>query len=173
MAKQLRRNIQPGLLEIISITNLKGVSMSDNHNKITTASGVIFLATDTGRCMLQLRNGNKRFRHTWGFFGGMLEDKESIYDGLVREVEEEIGFVPELTKLNPLDIYQSNDKKFYYYTFVYVVDHEFQPKLNAESAGYAWVDIGRWPSPLHQGSKVTLLQNGGSDKLKTILKINQ
>ena len=29
-----------------------------------TAAGVVFLAKDTGRCMLQLREGNKRFNHT-------------------------------------------------------------------------------------------------------------
>jgi hypothetical protein len=54
-----------------------------------------------------------------------------------------------------------------------VVDKEFQPpKLNGESAGYAWVDIGQWPKPLHNGAKITLSKNGGTQKLHTILKIN-
>ncbi len=46
------------------------------------------------------------------------------------------------------------------------------PKLNGESAGYAWVDIGQWPKPLHNGAKVTLYKNGGTEKLYTILDIN-
>ena len=139
----------------------------------TTAAGVVFLAKDTGRCFLQLRNSDKRFKHTWGFWGGILEGSETPYECIQRELEEEIGFVPELQKLNPIDVFQSKDKKFYYYSFVYVVDKEFQPpKLNGESAGYAWVDIGTWPQPLHNGAKVTLTKNGGTDKLHTILSIH-
>ena len=138
-----------------------------------TAAGVVFLAKDTGRCMLQLREGNKRFNHTWGFWGGIIERGETPYQCITRELDEEIGFVPELQKLNPIDVYQSKDKNFYYYSFVYVVDQEFQPpKLNGESAGYAWVDIGQWPKPLHNGSKVTLYKNGGTEKLHTILEIH-
>ena len=138
----------------------------------TTAAGVLFLAKDTGRCMLQLREGNKRFNHTWGLWGGIREQGETPYECIQRELDEEIGFVPELQKLNPLDVYQSKDKKFYYYSFVYVVEQEFQPpKLNGESAGYAWVNIGQWPKPLHNGAKVTLSYNRGTEKLHTILKI--
>ena len=47
------------------------------------------------------------------------------------------------------------------------------PKLNGESAGYAWVNIGQWPKPLHNGSKITLFKNGGTEKLHTILEINK
>ena len=137
-----------------------------------TAAGVVFLAKDTGRCLLQLRNSDKRYKNTWGFWGGIIEKNETPYEAIQRELTEEIGFVPELTKLNPIDVYQSKDKNFYYYSFVAVVEHEFTPKLNGESAGYAWVDIGRWPQPLHQGAKLTLTRNRGDDKLLAILKIH-
>jgi len=137
-----------------------------------TAAGVIFLATDTGRCLLQLRNADKRNKHTWGFFGGTLEAGETPYEAIQRELTEEIGFVPALEKLNPIDVYQSKDKNFYYYSFAAVVESEFHPVLNNESAGYAWVDIGQWPRPLHQGAKVTLQTNKGTDKLHTILNIH-
>jgi 8-oxo-dGTP pyrophosphatase MutT (NUDIX family) len=108
-----------------------------------------------------------------GFLGRHDGEGETPYNCIKRELEEEIGFVPELQKLNPIDVYQSKDQNFYYYSFVYVVDKEFQPpKLNGESAGYAWVDIGQWPKPLHNGAKITLSKNGGTQKLHTILKIN-
>jgi len=138
-----------------------------------TAAGILFLAKDTGRCLLQLRNADKRHRHTWGFFGGTLENGETPYQAIQRELTEEIGFVPELEKLNPIDVYQSRDKNFYYYSFVAVVESEFHPQLNDESAGYAWVNIGHWPQPLHQGARVTLHKNKGTDKLHTILDINR
>jgi len=139
---------------------------------MTMAAGVLFLAKDTGRCLLQLRNSDKRFKHTWGFFGGVCEKGETPFETLQRELTEEIGFMPELAKLNPIDIYESKDKNFYYYSFVAVIEKEFHPSLNDESAGYAWVNIGNWPQPLHQGAKVTLLRNQGTDKLHRILDIN-
>ena len=137
----------------------------------TTAAGVLFLARDTGRCLLQLRNSDKRFKHTWGFWGGIIENGETPFECIQRELQEEIGFVPDLQKLNPIDIYQSRNKQFYYYSFAYVTDSEFQPTINAESAGYAWVNIGVWPKPLHQGAYNTLMRNGGTEKLEKILDI--
>ena len=138
----------------------------------SVASGVRFLAKDTNRCLLQLRNSDKRYKHTWGFFGGICEKGETPFEALQRELTEEIGFMPELSKLNPIDIYESKDKNFYYYSFAAVVEKEFQPRLNGESGGYAWVDIGVWPQPLHRGAKVTLGTNGGTDKLNRILEIH-
>jgi len=135
------------------------------------AAGVLFLAKNTGRCLLQLREADKRQRHTWGFFGGTLEKNETPYEAIKRELQEEIGLVPDIEKLNPIDVYQSRDKNFYYYSFVAVVEEEFHPILNEESAGYAWVGIGKWPQPLHQGARATLQRNGGTDKLYTILEI--
>lgn len=141
-------------------------------NIIVKAAGVLFLARDTGRCLFQLRNSSRQNHDTWGFFGGTLEEGETPYECIQRELEEEMGFMPEIKKLNPIDVFQSDDKNFYYYSFVAVVDREFIPELNDESAGYAWVDIGRWPRPLHRGARSTLEVNGGQDKLYTILSIH-
>lgn len=137
------------------------------------AAGVLFLALDTGRCLLQLRNSDKSQRDTWGFFGGTLEGSETAFECLCRELQEEIGFVPDMHKVNPIDVFQSHDKQFYYYSFVGVVDQEFIPRLNPESAGYAWVDIGRWPQPLHRGARATLAEHGGTDKIRRILDVNR
>ena len=47
-----------------------------------------------------------------------------------------------------------------------------EAKLNGESAGFAWVNIGQWPKPLHNGAHITLNKNGGTGKLHTILEIH-
>jgi len=178
MDKHLRRNIQPGLLapehidtKISIIEQINPMTNLSRHKGIS-AAGVVFLSKKSGRCLLQLRNSDKKQRHSWGFWGGMMENDETPYQCIQRELKEEIGMVPELQKLNPLDVYQSKDKNFMYYSFAYVVDDEFLPTLNSESAGYAWVDIGNWPKPLHIGAKSTLHRNKGDNKLHAILKIN-
>ncbi|MDA9047925.1 NUDIX hydrolase [Hellea sp.] len=162
MDKHTRRSVQPRILETEPVKKFDGIA----------GAGVIILARDTGRCLFQLRNSDKRHKNTWGFWGGMIDNGESPFECIQRELKEEIGFVPALQKLNPIDIYQSKNKHFMYYSFVYVVDHEFVPTLNGESSGYAWVDIGKWPKPLHDGARSTLGRNKGTDKLRTILKLN-
>jgi 8-oxo-dGTP pyrophosphatase MutT (NUDIX family) len=132
----------------------------------------LFLSRQTGRVLFQLRNSDKRQKHTWGFWGGIIEKGETPYECIQRELKEELGIVPDIAKLNPIDIYQSKDKNFMYYSFVAIVDDEFIPILNDESAGYAWVNIGQWPRPLHEGARSTLGRNKGVDKLYTILEIH-
>lgn len=163
MAEHIRGGIQSGILDSSPIEPFVGV----------IGVGTLFLALDTERVLLQFRNSDKRHKHTWGFWGGLVEKGESPYEALTRELDEELGLVPDINKLNPIDVYQSKDKNFYYYSFVYVVEEEFMPpKINGESAGYAWVNIGQWPKPLHNGAKITLYKNGGTEKLHTILEIN-
>jgi 8-oxo-dGTP pyrophosphatase MutT (NUDIX family) len=162
MDKHTRRPVQPRILETEPVKTFEGIA----------GAGVLFLDKDTGRCLFQLRNSDKRHKNTWGFWGGMIDSGETPFECIQRELEEEIGFVPELQKLNPIDVYQSRNKNFMYYSFVAVVPSEFIPTLNDESSGYAWVDIGRWPKPLHDGARSTLGRNKGTDKLHTILGIN-
>ena len=39
----------------------------------------------------------------WGFIGGKIEDDEDIMQGLRRELSEEIGFIPHVSKIYPFD----------------------------------------------------------------------
>ena len=163
MAEHIRRGIQSGILDSSPIEPFTGV----------IGVGTLFLALDTERVLLQFRNSDKRHKHTWGFWGGLVEKGESPYEALTRELDEELGLVPDINKLNPIDVYQSKDKNFMYYSFVAVIEHEFMPNLNGESCGYAWVDIGTWPKPLHEGARATLSYNKGNEKLNTILNLHK
>jgi 8-oxo-dGTP pyrophosphatase MutT (NUDIX family) len=174
MDKQLRRGIQPRILEnkhLSIIDKLNPMTNLKKHKGIS-AAGVLFLARDTGRCLFQLRNSDKKQKNTWGFWGGLMEGTETPYECIQRELAEELGFFPDISKLNPIDTFQSKNKNFMYYSFVAIVDNEFIPTLNDESAGYAWVNIGQWPKPLHDGARSTLGRNKGTDKLLTLLSIH-
>ena len=102
MAEHLRGGIQSRVLDSSPVEPFNGV----------VGVGTIFLALDTERVLLQFRNSDKRHKHTWGFWGGLVEAGESPYEALTRELDEELGFVPDINKLNPIDVYQSKDKNF-------------------------------------------------------------
>ena len=120
------------------------------------ASGGLFLAKDTKRFLLLLRNHGKT-AGTWGFVGGRKEPSDATpFEALKREIEEEIGNVDCIKKIVPLELFTSNDQNFQYNTYVVIVENEFIPKLNSEHTGYAWCSFDAWPKPLHQGVKACL-----------------
>ena len=79
MDKHLRRQVQPGLLaservEQKSILETLNPLTNVRKHKGVSAAGVLFLSKDTGRCLFQLRNSDKRHKNSWGFWGGMMEE---------------------------------------------------------------------------------------------------
>jgi len=97
-----------------------------------------------------MRNDNKH-PYTWGLAGGKKELGESLIDAIYRECKEELGLDFVNTKFLPLEKFTSSDKIFVYHTFFCLVNIEFVPKLNDEHLGYAWIDKGTWPKPMHPG----------------------
>lgn len=114
------------------------------------AVGVWFYSLATDRYLYLMRNDIKH-PGSWGLPGGKVEDGESLLDAIRRECEEEIGFFPAHIRLIPLEKFTSPDGNFSYHTFFCCVDQEFQPTLNDEHLGYAWIDSLTWPRPMHPG----------------------
>lgn len=136
-----------------------------------TCSGGLFLAKDTQRFLFLLRAQGKT-AGTWGLVGGKKEPADlTPYDALLREVQEEVGQMPAIVKPVPLEWYASKDDMFYYHTYVLIIENEFLPVLNKEHTGYCWVDIDKWPKPLHAGLKNTLSTRTTKSKLQTILDV--
>ena len=137
-------------------------------NEQKTAAGALFISSDTQRVLLQLRASYKSsHRNEWSLFGGMAKENETPSEAMLRECEEEMGVMPEISKIYPFDIYESRDKNFRYYTFVCVIEKEFLPIINDESLGYTWIDFGIWPKPMHIGARNTLC----SKKAQALLDI--
>jgi 8-oxo-dGTP pyrophosphatase MutT (NUDIX family) len=131
--------------------------------------GTLIVSTKTRRVLLNLRAPHKTHAMQWALFGGMVEKDEQPKDALMRELTEEMGFIPDIEKLYPFDVYQSRDGHFKYYSFVAVVVDEFVPELNNESCGYCWIDLGEWPKPMHQGARISFCNLKAIDKIKLIL----
>jgi 8-oxo-dGTP pyrophosphatase MutT (NUDIX family) len=133
------------------------------------ASGCILLSEDTKRILLQLRSPDRRNKNFWGFWGGGSEHDELPVQTIERELTEELGFLPVITKFYPLHKMVSNDESFEYNTFLATVANEFIPIINHESEGYAWVNYNRYPVPLHPGAKLVLQNPRIISKIKTIV----
>lgn len=133
-------------------------------------SGALFYTLSTNKFLLLHRTQSKQ-NNVWGLVGGTNEDKETPWEGLQREVEEEIGFLPDIKKTIPLESFISNDDHFQFHTYLCVIDDEFLPKLNDEHNGYAWVSFNNWPKPLHKGLLSTLRSKTNQQKLETVFEV--
>ena len=138
-------------------------------NKII-GSGALFYALNTKR-FLFLHRANGKTAGTWGLVGGGTESGETPFEGLKREISEEVGNVPEFVKTIPLETFVSNDSKFNFHTYLIVLNEEFLPILNNEHDGYAWVTFGKWPKTLHQGLRNTLQNKTNLNKLQTLFEV--
>ena len=107
----------------------------------------------------------------WGLVGGRSKFTESAFEGLKREIEEETGSLPKFKKVIPLEMFTSNDQKFFFHTYLIAIDSEFIPKLNKEHSGYCWTSFECWPKNLHMGLKNTLNNKSIKGKLQTILDL--
>ena len=138
-------------------------------NKII-CSGALFYAKDT-KGFLLLHRTQGRTKGKWGLVGGTNEDKETPWESLQRECKEEIGKLPTIIKVMPLETFISNDQFFNFHTYLCIINEEFIPKLNIEHDGYCWVTLNQWPKPLHQGLHNTLRNRSNANKLETALNL--
>lgn len=118
-----------------------------------------------------LQKARGKHQGTWGLVGGTNENQETPWEGLQREIKEEIGIIPKILKTIPLETFVSNDSIFYFHTYLCVIEDEFTPKLSSEHNGYSWSTIDHAPRPLHQGLKNSFTNRIVRTKLQTIFDI--
>lgn len=133
-------------------------------------SGALFYAKSTRRFLL-LQKAQGKHRGTWGLVGGTNLENENPWQGLQREVQEEVGFAPQVIKNIPLETFVSNDRVFNFHTYLCVVDCEFVPILSSEHSAWAWSTIDWAPKPLHQGLRNSFNNKTIRTKLQTVFDI--
>jgi len=134
---------------------------------IVTAVGVWFYSIGTHRYLYLMRNDPRHPNH-WGLPGGKVESGETLFDSISRECTEELGSMPEYLRLVPLEKFTTSDAGFAYHTFFCSVPTEFTPMLNDEHVGYAWLDSGIWPKPMHPGLWSTVNFEAVRSKIQTM-----
>ncbi len=133
-------------------------------------SGALIYAKSTRRFLLVQKSRGKH-QGTWGLVGGTNIQGENPWQGLQREMVEEIGFMPNIIKTLPIETFVSNDTVFNFHTYLCVVDEEFVPKLSEEHSAWAWAVIDWAPKPLHQGLRNSFSNKTIRTKLQTIFDI--
>jgi hypothetical protein len=94
-----------------------------------------------------------------------MDVDETLIQTINRECQEEMGSMPEYVRLAPLEKFTSADGKFVYHTFFCSVEKEFIPALNDEHVGWAWIQSGHWPKPMHPGLWSTVNFEAVKDKV--------
>jgi 8-oxo-dGTP pyrophosphatase MutT (NUDIX family) len=131
-------------------------------------SGALIYAYTTGR-FLFIQKSSGKHRGTWGLVGGTMMQAESAWQGLRREIVEEIGSLPAILKTIPLETFVSADSVFRFHTYLCFVPAEFVPVLSSEHSAWAWASIADAPRPLHQGLKSSLNNEIIRSKLAVVL----
>ena len=133
-------------------------------------SGALFYAKHTKKILL-LQKASGKHRGTWGLVGGTNIEGETAWQGLQREIVEEIGQIPAIIKTIPLETFVSNDSVFNFHTYLCVIESEFIPTLSSEHQGWAWCTVDGAPKPLHQGLRSSFSNKTIRTKLQTVFDI--
>ena len=133
-------------------------------------SGALIYAKSTKRFLL-LQKSQGKHANTWGLVGGTNHENENPWQGLQREVIEEIGSMPLVIKTIPLETFVSNDSVFNFHTYLCVIENEFVPILSDEHCAWAWSTIDYAPKPLHQGLRNSFASKTIRTKVQTIFDL--
>lgn len=137
------------------------------------AAGILFL-TDAGDVLLLKRGPGGDWPGAWCFPGGTAEDGETAEQTACREAVEELGALPDgvrelwtrriATDAAAFDPAQPPGAlppaEVDFTTFLQRVPDKFEPALNGEHTGFAWVKPTEPPLPLHPGAAVALARFG-------------
>lgn len=141
-----------------------------SNKESIVCSGALFYSKRTRRFLL-LQKATGKHSGTWGLVGGTNIEGENPWQGLQREIQEEIGDPPKIIKTLPIETFVSNDTVFNFHTYLCVVEDEFVPVLSDEHAAWAWATIDHPPKPLHQGLRNSFGNKTIRTKIQTIFDI--
>ena len=135
-------------------------------------AGCLVFAEDTGRFLIAHRSENVMEPHTFGTWGGAIDEREDPKSAMFRELYEESGYNARAAKVIPLNQFKDHRVGFVYHNFVVVVSREFDPpKLDErETQGFVWSTLDALPSPLHPGLSWLLNQPKSKLILSNLVK---
>lgn len=144
--------------------------MENNSLIEIDCSGALICARSTHRFLL-LQKASGKHAGRWGLVGGTNHYGETAWQGLNREIAEELGAMPDIKKTLPLERFVSNDSLFKFHTYFCVVESEFVPLLSDEHVAWGWFDLNNLPKPVHKGLDLSLRNRIIQTKIQTVIDI--
>jgi len=120
-------------------------------------AGVLIICRSTGKILVAMRGEQVNEPNTWGIFGGKMDKGETPEESAKRELIEESGYTGKY-ELIPAYVYVAPGNKFTYYNFIGIIENEFQPEYDWETAYAEWMTLGELlkAEPKHFGLKKLL-----------------
>lgn len=103
------------------------------------AAGTLYMAPDGDVLMLRRASTEDNYPGHWALPGGGGEDGETQEQTAHRKATEEMGSAPEGKR--KLIGRKTTPTGMTFYTFAQPVEDKFQPRLNDEHSGFAWVPL--------------------------------
>jgi len=131
--KYLKEYANYGAGEHAEFDNDNGESFWGNKG-----AGVLVFAKDTKKFLINLRSEFVNEPNEWGIWGGKIDENEDIKTAVIRELEEESGYDGAIELVDAY-VFKNPNGNFKYYNFIGIIESEFEPILDWESADYEWV----------------------------------
>lgn len=122
-----------------------------------SGAGVLVICKNTGNLLVSMRSEDVNEPNTWGIFGGKTEEGETPEESAQRELTEESGYKGKYEMI-PAYIYVAPGNTFTYYNFIGIVEEEFEPEYDWETAYAEWMPLEKLMKiePKHFGLKKLL-----------------
>jgi 8-oxo-dGTP diphosphatase len=128
---------------------VNGIEVPKSSGPRRHGAGVLVVAADTGRVLLQKRSERGSEPGMWAVWGGMADPGETPRHAALRELKEETGYDGGFLRFGKIYTYRA--PAFTYHNFLLIVPSEFRPHMNTETDAAMWCPISRLPKPLHYG----------------------
>lgn len=116
-------------------------------------AGIVFYCPKSNSVLVAKRSAEVNEPHTYGTWGGAIDDEESPKSAAQREAYEEAGADVPLGHIDLVYVYEDPQSDFQYHNYAVVVEREFKPKLDWETEDFYWAPLTACPSPAHFGLK--------------------
>lgn len=150
----ISRNLFYGIYSIQAGLNTEILKLARDTKDTANGSVVLFYCPEDSTVLLLKRSSKVNDGDTWGLPGGHVQKDEIPAQAAMRELYEEMGFVPELTEIISSGYTEMNDKGKCV-IFVAAIkketkeDWEQKIKLNWEHDDYKWFKTSSIPEKLH------------------------
>lgn len=140
----------------------------------TVGAGILPICKETKRILIAYRSSYVNEPHTYGIWGGKLDDQETNdpKEGARVEFTEESGYNGNVELIDAFIFNKKNSEGnvvFTYHNYIGIIDEEFEPTLDWETESSKWVTLDELLSIPNKHFGLEALLNNSLDIIKSNL----